>query len=367
MAIIKCPECGHQVSDRAESCPNCGVKIAGQVVTCPQCGEVYFNNLAECPRCNHQTQSSNTENTQATSQEPTTPQVHKPNKKKRNIIIAIATIVVIIAAISLFSYIGGNKDEQKAYEYAMSSSDLHVLQGYLDTYKDAPIAHLDSIRQHLQQMQQGDLEWTNAVMSGSRIELENYLGRHPDTSHKIEIIHKMDSIDWAQAVSAKTLDGYNLYLRDNPNGEHIDDANDAIKTLKTNTVLPEEKEAISSIFANFFQSINTRDTDGLTSNVNSILTSFLGKSNATKSDVVTFMDKIYKDDITKMDWNVNDDYKISKKEIGDDEYQYTVQFSVNEQIERTDPTKEKEAKYQINAQVDPDGKITSFNMIKILE
>ena len=29
MAIIKCPECGHVVSDKAPFCPNCGVKIAG--------------------------------------------------------------------------------------------------------------------------------------------------------------------------------------------------------------------------------------------------------------------------------------------------------------------------------------------------
>ena len=31
MAIIKCPECGHPVSDKAPTCPNCGVEIAGKV------------------------------------------------------------------------------------------------------------------------------------------------------------------------------------------------------------------------------------------------------------------------------------------------------------------------------------------------
>jgi hypothetical protein len=25
MALIKCPECGHEISDQAESCPNCGL------------------------------------------------------------------------------------------------------------------------------------------------------------------------------------------------------------------------------------------------------------------------------------------------------------------------------------------------------
>lgn len=38
MAIIKCPECGHQVSDMAKTCPSCGIEIAGKVMKCPDCG-----------------------------------------------------------------------------------------------------------------------------------------------------------------------------------------------------------------------------------------------------------------------------------------------------------------------------------------
>ena len=31
MAIIKCPECGNPVSDKAPFCPKCGVEIAGKI------------------------------------------------------------------------------------------------------------------------------------------------------------------------------------------------------------------------------------------------------------------------------------------------------------------------------------------------
>ena len=31
MAIIKCPECGHNVSDNAQFCPGCGIKIANNL------------------------------------------------------------------------------------------------------------------------------------------------------------------------------------------------------------------------------------------------------------------------------------------------------------------------------------------------
>lgn len=40
MALIKCPECGQDVSDKAERCPHCGVNIASMfdiVLCCPHC------------------------------------------------------------------------------------------------------------------------------------------------------------------------------------------------------------------------------------------------------------------------------------------------------------------------------------------
>lgn len=30
MALIKCPECGKEISDKAQSCPNCGYPIPKQ-------------------------------------------------------------------------------------------------------------------------------------------------------------------------------------------------------------------------------------------------------------------------------------------------------------------------------------------------
>ena len=33
MAMIKCPECGKDISDKADKCPNCGYPIGGQTVS----------------------------------------------------------------------------------------------------------------------------------------------------------------------------------------------------------------------------------------------------------------------------------------------------------------------------------------------
>jgi predicted RNA-binding Zn-ribbon protein involved in translation (DUF1610 family) len=374
MAIIKCPECGHEISDKAPVCPSCGVEIAGNVIRCPQCGEVYFKNLSECPKCHHLTAAKETvepgipvpPKAPLEATEPVNP-TPKPKKRGKGIWIAAFIIALVICGgVYYFYQDRQNANEQDAYEYAMQSQDPTVLQDYLDKYKDADEAHRDSIQAHLTILQQETQGWTNAVISGSKEALQAYLDKYPNTPHKAEIAHKIDSIDWVVAQNANTADALQQYLDEHLNGEHIDEANNAMKDLMTKTVQPEEKSAIATIFRQFFQSINSKNEDGLSSTVSTFLSSFLGKTDATKSDVITFMHKIYKSNVSNMNWHLNNDYKIDKKEVGEDEYEYTVQFSATQQVEYTDATKQSN-KFRVNATVDSNGKISAFNMVRIIE
>ena len=56
MALIKCNECGKNVSDKAESCPNCGAPVNEKIIikkerTCQNCGGAVNNNAYKCPHC----------------------------------------------------------------------------------------------------------------------------------------------------------------------------------------------------------------------------------------------------------------------------------------------------------------------------
>ena len=123
---------------------------------------------------------------------------------------------------------------------------------------------------------------------------------------------------------------------------------------------------VASVFRRFFQSINSRDEAALSSTVNDYLSSFLGKQDASKSDVVSFMYKLWKDDITNMNWRILNDYKIEKKPLGE-EMEYIVQFTASQKIDRTDETKETEAKYRVRSKINTDQKISEFNMTKLAE
>lgn len=380
MAIIKCPECGHQISERAPICPSCGAEIAGKIVKCPQCGETYFKDLHICPNCHcpSPAMAAPIEPKRSVEQPPVyhpkeplnadTPQTPAPKKKNYGaLVISLILAVVIVSAFLYFYNNANNQKEQEAYEYAMQSDDPTVLESFLRTYTGASQAHTDSIKSRLGLLQTIEQDWTNAVVSGSKAALQGYLDKYPSTRHKATILHKIDSLDWVQASQENNLDAYQKYLDEHSNGEYFENATEAIKSLKASTVQPEESAAISAIFRKFFQSINAKDEEALTSTVATFLPSFLGKTDANKTDVVNFMHKLWKEDITNMNWHINNDYKISKKEVGQEEYEYTVQFSAVLKMERTDPNKEKEANFRISAKVDPNAKITEFNMIKVIE
>ena len=486
MAMIKCPECGHVISDRAPSCPSCGAKIENEVVKCPVCGEAYFKEQAECPHCHHRTANASTmenehpynvvppapqspsagvadtnvpqqpsnnayvqptvtpvaaqqqQNVYGSSQgmqsqasqpvnnayqgqpvqptqqqggyqaqpaqptqqqggyqaqlaQPTNgpqpqfgntqqpqygqvppqtppPGTQQPQNKNILTIALISVVALLFIGLGAYFFFGssGNK-EQQAYEYALNSNDPAVLESYLNNYRDADPMHRDKISQQLAQLKQSELDWTNTMVSGSKTALADYLSKYPNSTHKAEAERKIDSLDWLVAKKANTAEAYNLYVTEHPNGVYIDEANNSLNVAKTKNITPKEKEMLALVFRSVFRSINDRDDEGLTSNFSDFISSFLGKSNASKSDVIAFLNKIYKDDITAMEWRANNDMKITKREIGIDEYEYSVDFSAKQKIEREDEDKETEANYRIKAKVNPDGKITELNMVKVIK
>lgn len=409
MAIIKCPECGRQISDKAPTCPNCGVEIAGKIIKCPHCGEIYFSSQEMCPNC-HEIASAGPAApvTPAASVNPPTPptpptppvppvrqtpmaagnggngnngngygngkygnnpanETQQKDKKKsaRSILIISLVFSVLVCGILYYFYDNANRNkEEEAYEYAMQSSDPMVLQSYLDTYKDAEEAHRDSIMAHLEMLKSIDQDWTNALVSGSKQALEDYLQKYPNSPHKQEAWNKIDSIDWNVAKAADNVQAYQAYLDAHADGAHIEEAENAMKKAKSRDLQPEEKQMVSGLFRQFFQSINSHNADGLSATCEDILSSLLGKTSATKADVVTFMDKLYKDNVANMNWHINNDYQIKKREVGEEDYEYQVQFSAVQNLDLTDGSK-KQNNFKINAVVSPAGKVSSFNMNQV--
>lgn len=387
MAIIKCPECGHQVSDHAKTCPNCGVEIEGKIKKCPECGEIVFNDCDVCPACHHQFGGGNdgaaAVSVGAGGAVPAAPGADGAPAADGVVPVAgkgrdrrVTTIVVVAFVIALLVVFAGlyfykntqERNELQAYENAMASDEPAVLRNFLDMYADAPAAHRDSVSLRLDELGKVDVEWDNAVASGSKAAIERYVKMHPGSVHVVEAKIKIDSLDWIAATEENTPEAYQAYMESHAEGLYAYEAQKRFEELDAQKVTDADKQAISSLFTGFFTSLAANDEDGLTACLANIMHSFLHKSDATKVDVIEYMKRMHsRPDVTGMTFRMNNDWKIEKAKVSDGAYEYTVSFSVDEKQEHTDPANNAFNTLKVDAKVSSDMKISELNMKKMVQ
>lgn len=126
MAMITCPECGKEISDKSKKCIHCGKILEEEVVPkkfCSECGKEVEIDALECPYCGCPLDEDEKELKQ---------QKLKKVKKIGIVVAIIAVIAIIVGVILNIIKTGLNEDEQLAYQNAVE------LQGMLknpDSFK----------------------------------------------------------------------------------------------------------------------------------------------------------------------------------------------------------------------------------------
>ncbi len=256
--IIKCPECGHQVSDRARVCPSCGIDIAGKLTRCPDCGAYIFKDDHECPNCHCVINASavpvvsvpvgvkqEAENGLVPQESQEVSSAQEPEQPKKShkgwwsaFIVALVLAMMIVFIGIYFMQKTQKENEQRSYENAMMSREPAVLQNYLDMYIDAPVAHRDTIKVHLEALKKVDRDWDNARISESKKTLQLFIERNPENIHVREAQLLIDSLDFLAAKRLNSMDGFKKYMEEHAQGYYYDEAKSEYDRLEE-----EEKQA----------------------------------------------------------------------------------------------------------------------------
>lgn len=111
MALIQCPNCGKEISDKAQSCVYCGCIFSHKTKkTCPECGNELEQNVSVCPQCGY---PMDTVDTQKPAEDGTQISVGNDNenasksegsKRKKKKITLTIFVVLLIAALA-FGYV----------------------------------------------------------------------------------------------------------------------------------------------------------------------------------------------------------------------------------------------------------------------
>ena len=123
MAMIQCPECGQEISDKAKKCIHCGKVLIEEIPPtkfCAECGKEIPVDSQECPFCGCPVESEKAEN-------PSVAQIAEKVKKNKKPLIIVAMVAVVAIIVGLvINFVGStlNEDEQLAYQNAVEMKSM---------------------------------------------------------------------------------------------------------------------------------------------------------------------------------------------------------------------------------------------------
>lgn len=160
MALISCPYCGEQVSEKAEKCVHCGMVLKEETIverTCAECGTILSEEDESCPHCGCPVEKPKPEEPQKVE---VTNFKFSFNKKKRNIILAVIAIVILGSITGII--VKKNLDQKRIEEYQNNLSEAvsTMLSGASKAEKAGNLVH--SV-------------WSNAIYEKEDDETDKYV------------------------------------------------------------------------------------------------------------------------------------------------------------------------------------------------
>ena len=120
MAMISCPNCGKQISDKATMCVHCGYSLVeAPKITCPECGAELSGGVNVCPSCGCPIEEPGSENKEQSPQQVELTKVNiKPSINKKVLGIALIALIAIVGIV----FGAKTAREKKAIEEAAAIS-----------------------------------------------------------------------------------------------------------------------------------------------------------------------------------------------------------------------------------------------------
>lgn len=250
MSLVKCPECGQDISDKAASCPHCGCK-------------------------------------------------QKTSSKSATATIVILSLVIVALAGAgvwyLFLRGGGDSDERAAYERIVRlqnenqlDSLADALEDYFDIY-DSDASHYLQLKDLREKFFTERADWQAAQGIMSVDAIRHFLDVHPDGVYLKQANHLMDSLSFCAASEADTRDAYEQYLAQFPEGAYLKEARELMEDLDNVAITVEEKAAVQEAVSAHFDALATNDRAGVAATLAETINSYLGKNAPEMEDIYAYM------------------------------------------------------------------------------
>ncbi len=341
------------------NCPNCGTQLTATDTYCSFCGaRVYHQPIVS-------QQSQNPDSSQSRWQAPTPPKKDDdPKKNIRALLLSILGIVVAITlAAGIFSYIN-DRNEETLWEDCVSKQQIDDLRTYIDKYPDGE--HFEEAKEMLNRLVRDKDDWDQARASNDEDHLRSYIRNHPTSDHLEEAHELLDDVVWNNIIVKNTKDAFESYIKEFPDGKHIADARSHFDEKRLAELTIDEQDNVISSIHNFLLGLEEWDENLMLTTCNLQMSNFMGKPNASISDVGDYYAAFRESNIDSIGFSdLNAD--VRKVIKNDKRAEYKVVFTTTRKMRREGAEIEEVSSMKGQALLDDRFRFNELTMDKVTQ
>lgn len=253
--MIKCPECRHHISSMAKACPECGAPIDPEWAKAE--AERELKKLEEVPFTVEVGGADEPETTaeegalaaQPVAEEGSTcppdanGETSEPSDAKETsvgggngrgasgwLIGLVVLLGLLIGGLYYYDYRQSQVREQRAYELLKDCSNPDFYEDFIIRFPKSQ--YIEEVRERYKKVAAQQNEWQTLIKNGSRDELRQFVNLHPTSPYVKVAQGRIDSLDWAEAKTQRSLEAVTHYMATHPDGYYIDQAETLRQTLE---------------------------------------------------------------------------------------------------------------------------------------
>ncbi len=295
----------------------------------------------------------------------------QPKRKKRKIsirrVVTAIFFLLLIGGITFFIIIDKRRSaelEQRAFERLDGCTNLLYYEDYIMRFPEGQ--HIEEVKKLYAVAKAEQEEFYKQAAGGSREMLEKFIKEHPSSPYVRVCEKRIDSLDWDIAVAGNTIQSYQNYLEQHPQGIFAEVAVESKSRQAKLEVTNEERSMLSGSLDTFLAAMTSGDESRVDVLVASPM-NFCGEEDATGDAVMRFYaDNFHHDDVIGVHFSVKGGLDIKKKPSSTltGAYDYTINAQLDAVLNRSAVDSVGVQTWNITANLTHDRKFKSIDMRK---
>ncbi len=300
-----------------------------KTIKCPQCGKNISKDTTHCPHCGES--------------------IYKRRLKRKRVIWIVSLLLLALLAFGAYSMFHKNKadmiasniSEEEAWELICQYRDTNnpdSLEGALERYrKTFPKGnHSFDVKTLKERLRKEQRYWESVEDNGAKRELiEKYLYEYKEEGFfYLKAIDKLDSITFFEKQELNTVEAYQDYLDQYPDGRYVEKAKANLSKLDAIPLTDAEEEEAKSVVITHFNAMEAADTAAIAKTMAKNVSSYLGKKAVKQRDVNEFIRHLFETPGRKVNFNLSDFIVRKMVIIEDGAPIYNVSYNLHEEMNK---------------------------------